>query len=151
MNKMTIGLSCAALLGGFATGCGSTSNATPHDGGAPDSGTSTSSEGGTAGDAGAMCCNKLTDNIAGCDGGAMSNDECLCLPVPAGSDCAAVLPADAGPIVTSCTGFDCCFYVDGGSCTCISMGDVASCYGGASATCSSVASANGGTVSTSCP
>jgi hypothetical protein len=163
-----IGWSCAlALVGCFATGCSSSTNHRSSDAGwtGPDSaqthmdGGSSAGEGGLTGidggtavaDGGtAMCCNKLTDNTNSCTGDAMVNDECTCLPVPAGTDCKAALPTDAGPIVTACSGYSCCFTFDGGSCQCISPGDLASCYG-AGAACSAAASANGATLANSCP
>jgi hypothetical protein len=143
-----------ALVACFATGCSvsvSTNNKS-NDGGptgsdsgqAAGDGSTAVTDGGTA-----MCCQKLTDNTKGCSGDAMVNDECTCLPVPAGTDCTAALP-DSGPIVTSCTGYSCCFTFDGGSCQCISPGDVASCYG-TGAACSVAAAANGATVANSCP
>jgi hypothetical protein len=95
-----------------------------------------------------MCCNKLTDNTTGCTGDAMANDECTCLPVPAGTPCSQALP-DAGPIVSACTGYACCFALSTGGCQCISAGDLSSCYGGM--TCAEAATANGGTMSSSCP
>jgi len=173
--KSEIGWSCAlALVGCLATGCSSSTSHASSDSGAggPDSGGpgtdggSSAAEGGSKGtdgstdgatDAGtavtdgglAMCCNKLTDNTVSCTGDAMVNDECTCLPVPVGTDCTAALP-DAGPIVTTCSGYSCCFTFDGGSCQCISPGDLASCYG-AGAACSVAASANGATLATSCP
>lgn len=163
--------SCAlALVAHFAMGCASSTNhasdggSTGSDSGqtgtdssssAPEGG-STGTDGGTDGgtavtDGGtAMCCQKLTDNTKSCTGDAMVNDECTCLPVPAGTDCPAALPTDAGPIVTACSGYSCCFTFDGGSCQCISPGDLASCYG-ADAACSAAVSANGATAAKSCP
>jgi hypothetical protein len=163
MQTAKIGITCLALVAGMTSGCSSSSsgsNKEPEGDGSTstgnDSGGSTSNDsGGATSDSGSatdggmtMCCNKLTDNTVGCTGDAMVNDECTCLPVPAGTPCAQALP-DAGPIVAACTGYPCCFALTAGGCQCISAGDMSSCYAGM--TCAQTASANGGTMSSSCP
>jgi hypothetical protein len=165
MHIAKIGISCLALVAGISVGCSSSSsgsNKEPEEGGATgtgndsgggtasnDSGGTASNDSGGASDAGTtLCCNKLTDTTTGCTGDAMTNDECTCLPVPAGTPCSEALP-DAGPIVSACTGYACCFALTAGGCQCISAGDMSSCYAGM--TCAQAASVNGGTMSSSCP
>jgi hypothetical protein len=161
MASSKLGWSCVvALVGSVAAACGSSSNNGESDGGGVgvgavnDGSTSVTDSGSAVTDGGSdggttLCCNKLTDNTGSCTGDAMTNDECTCLPVPAGTSCAAALP-DAGPIVSACTGYPCCFTLNTGGCQCVSAGDIASCYG-AEASCAAIATANGGTMSSSCP
>jgi hypothetical protein len=132
------------------TEAGSISDATTEAGSISDAATEAGSISDASSEAGTItCCNKLTDNTSGCSGDAMTNDLCQCFVEPAGTSCSAVLP-DAGPIVSACTGYPCCYTLGTGDCQCISAGDLGSCYG-AEATCATVATANGGTVSSSCP
>jgi|HubBroStandDraft_4_1064222.scaffolds.fasta_scaffold143719_2 hypothetical protein len=161
MHTARIGISCLALVAVVSVGCSSSSSKEPGGGGSTGSdsgGGTTGNDGGGAtatGDSGSpndsgttMCCNKLTDNAVGCSGDAMANDLCECLPAPVGTTCAEALP-EAGPFIAACTGYPCCFELNAGGCQCISAGDMSSCYAGM--TCAQAASANSGTVSSSCP